>query len=47
MCQFYIAILILITEELHSKYIIYRDFKPENIMVDETVFFILFIKLSY
>lgn len=32
--QFYIGSLLLCMEYLHSHYIIYRDIKPENIMVD-------------
>ncbi len=33
--QFYISQLILSVEYLHSQKIIYRDIKPENIMVDQ------------
>ena len=33
--QFYIGSLILAMEYLHSNHIIYRDIKPENIMVDD------------
>jgi len=32
--QFYIGSLLLCMEYLHSHFIIYRDIKPENIMVD-------------
>lgn len=32
--QFYIASLLLCMEYLHSHHIVYRDIKPENIMVD-------------
>lgn len=35
--QFYIGSLILAIEYLHTQGIIYRDIKPENIMVDHTV----------
>lgn len=33
-CQFYVANIILILEYLHSNYIMVRDVKPENFMVD-------------
>mmetsp|Transcript_3449 Transcript_3449/g.5312 ORF Transcript_3449/g.5312 Transcript_3449/m.5312 type:complete len:871 (-) Transcript_3449:744-3356(-) len=33
--KFYTACLILIIEHLHDRNIIYRDLKPENVMVDE------------
>ena len=33
--RFYMAQIILIIEFLHSKQIIYRDLKPENLMLDE------------
>jgi cGMP-dependent protein kinase len=32
--QFYVGSMILALEYLHSKNIVYRDIKPENIMVD-------------
>lgn len=35
--QFYIGSMILAVEYLHTQNIIYRDFKPENIMVDHLV----------
>lgn len=34
--MFYFGSLLLITEYLHLRNILYRDFKPENIMLDET-----------
>lgn len=33
---FYFGSLVLITEYLHIRNILYRDFKPENIMIDDT-----------
>jgi cGMP-dependent protein kinase len=33
--QFYTSVLTLIMENLHERDIIYRDLKPENVMVDE------------
>ena len=38
--QFYIGSLILCVEYMHSRKIIYRDIKPENLMVDNQVKFI-------
>ncbi len=35
--QYYIGSLILATEYLHRNNIVYRDIKPENIMVDHKV----------
>ena len=35
--QFYIGSMILAIEYLHAQNVIYRDIKPENIMIDETV----------
>lgn len=41
-CQYYIGSMILAIEYLHSFNIIYRDIKPENIMIDHTVQHFLF-----
>ncbi len=35
--QFYIGSLLLALEYLHTRSIIYRDIKPENIMIDDRV----------
>ncbi len=35
--QFYIASMMLAIEYLHERKFIYRDIKPENIMVNESV----------
>ena len=34
-CKFYSACMLLILEHLHEKGIVYRDLKPENVMVDD------------
>ena len=40
-CMFYIGSLILCLEYMHTNYIIYRDIKPENIMIDEKGYIVL------
>jgi cGMP-dependent protein kinase len=40
--QFYIGSLLLCIEYLHTNNIIYRDIKPENIMVDAEVLILVF-----
>jgi len=37
-CQYYIGSMILAIEYLHSLNVVYRDIKPENIMIDQNVF---------
>ena len=41
--KFYIGCLLLCIEYLHTNCIIYRDIKPENIMVDYKVYRLLYI----
>jgi serine/threonine protein kinase len=44
--KFFIAEIILAIESLHQKNIMYRDLKPENVLLDEkgTSLFFLFLK---
>lgn len=35
--QFYVGSIILCIEYLHNQGIVYRDLKPENLMVDQNV----------
>lgn len=44
--QFYIGSMILALEYLHMRSIIYRDIKPENIMVDDGVIKFIFFNNS-
>lgn len=34
MAKFYIIEILLGLEEIHKNHIVYRDFKPENILID-------------
>ena len=36
MAKFYLCEIILALEELHRQGIVYRDLKPENVVVEET-----------